>query len=192
MSKIQFSKKSLILMLVFVCGFIAFGQRSLNTDYVDYYQNAIDSDEMYVDEYAAAFVDGKVGFVNKDNEFVVNPIYASAQNAPGKHFFVCKDFDGEKCAYMNKKTKQLLTDFKYIGCGNGDISEGFSDGMAKFVIVGEDGEWKTGYLNEKGEEVIPARYYFGLPFKNGVAKVLMRNEFPLNYIEIDKKGSPVK
>ncbi len=160
-----------------------------NQDSISFYQNAVNAGDEYVDEFALASKNGKFGFVNKENKFVVKPEYEAAQNAPGDYFFVCKDKNGHKCAYMNKKTKKLLTEFKYLGCGNGDISEGFYDGMAKVVIVDENGDWKTGYIDEKGEEVIPARYYYGSPFKNGIAEVQLHKDKPTELVKIDKKGN---
>lgn len=153
----------------------------------NYYNEAYKSMDIYVDDYAPACVNGKCGFVDKHNKFVVPPKYPSVQNARGTHFFVCKDYDGNKCAYMNKKTKKILTRFKYVGCGNGDISEGFFDDMAK-VVIDKKGKWYTGYINESGKEVIKAKYLFGGSFSESLAQVQFPNG---KYGYINKKGDIV-
>lgn len=58
-------------------------------------------------------------------------------------------------------------------------TSGFSEGLAAFC---KDGKW--GFLDTKGEEVIPAKYDQATPFSDGRAFVL-KNE---KILIIDKKA----
>ncbi|MDO9559623.1 MAG: WG repeat-containing protein [Syntrophales bacterium] len=180
------------IKIFFIIAAFALGSTAFANDNIHFYQNAIDSQDQYVDDFAVAQKDGKYGFVNKNDEFVVKPKYNYAQNTKGDYFFVCKDEKGEKCTYMHKKTHKFLTIFKYIGGGNSDISEGFSEGRAKVVVTDKNGKWKTGYINESGKEVITPQYVWGSAFRNGVAEVRLTEEFPRKTIKIDKAGKVVK
>lgn len=186
--------KIFFLMLIFLSiGFVIYAKNTpeKSFDNYNYYQKALEDQDQYVDNFALASKDGKFGFVNKQNDFIVSPKYEAAQNTLGDYFFVCKDKEGHKCAYMDKKTKKLLTGFKYIGCGNGDISEGFSEGMAKFVVVDENGEWKTGYIDKTGKEVIPAQYLYGGSFNEELANVELIKNGKKKVGYIDKTGQIV-
>ena len=154
----------------------------------DYYNQAKKNQDEYVDEFASAYKNGKWGFVNSKNEFVVPAIYTYTQNAPGNYFFACKDEMGEKCAYVSKKDFRRLTDFLYLGGGNAGVSEDFSEGLAKVIVVDKKGKWKTGYINKNWVEVITPKFDYGTAFKDGVAEVSMDGKKFL----IDKKGNYIK
>ncbi|MDD3149501.1 MAG: WG repeat-containing protein [Candidatus Gastranaerophilales bacterium] len=156
-----------------------------------YYQEALIAEDIYVDKYAPACKNNKCGFVNKKNEFVIKPEYEAVQNIEGNYFFVCKDEEGQKCAYMNKKTKKLLTEFKYLGCGNGDTSEGFSQGLAKVIVVQKNEELKTGYIDKTGREVIPPQYLYGGEFSEGLANIQVYKKGEIKTGYINKKGEEV-
>lgn len=70
-----------------------------------------------------------------------------------------------------KDTMELVTVTKYT------TSRGaFSDGL---MAVGFEGRWDVddslGYMDTAGNEVIPLKYYWASPFKNGLAVVMQRD-----------------
>lgn len=135
---------------------------------------------------APACLNGQWGMVDLDGKTVVDFIYATAQNAeertgaqvvqePGGWKYAIADIDGN-----------LLTPYQYWS-----TAKAFSNGMlAVFISQDEDGNslgW--GYVNEKGEEVIPCRYYsggvgdFG---EDGLA--IVYSGPPYGYNVVDKEG----
>lgn len=79
----------------------------------------------------------------------------------------------KKC---NKQTNETICEWNYI--------DEFHEGLA--VVV--DKNYKNGYINKKGELVIPCIWDFALPFKEGFAVV---SDDEQRYGYINKKGENV-
>ena len=87
---------------------------------------------------------GKWGFKNNDDEVVVAPQW----------WLICHRFDDGRCAVVNNdkkigfvdETGQLVIPCKYVSHSY------FSEGLCK---VEEDEIYKIGYINTKGETIIP-------------------------------------
>ena len=69
---------------------------------------------------------------------------------------------------INRQGKTLLSPMIF---DNG--ADPFSEGLARYVENG-----KYGFFDECGQVVIPAKYDFALPFKNGKARAGYDCEFP--------------
>lgn len=88
--------------------------------------------------------------------------------------------EGQGIMIVNKKFEEVKKLPKKVS-----RTSGFSEGLAAFC---KDGKW--GFLDTKGEEVIPAKYDQATPFSDGRAFVLMlKNE---KILIIDKKGETIK
>lgn len=137
---------------------------------------------------------------HKSSPTPVKNKYLLQTQADKNYTFVCKDKDGLKCAYMESKSKKIITPFKYVGNGDAYTSTGFSEGYAKACIsikqvryhdeVGDPQVMstnKTGYINKDGKVVIPFKYWFGSDFKEGKANVCVDSDCH-ELDTIDKQG----
>ena len=89
-----------------------------------------------------------------------------------------------------KKYKTLQG--KFINNDSYDEANGFSDGMALVGKRDEFGEMKYGYINTKGEQVIPCKYSEKpSKFKNGFAMVKPKDKSDMQFGFINKKGELV-
>jgi hypothetical protein len=123
--------------------------------------------------------DGKYGYINKKGETVIPFIYDYANPFEGDATSVVK---GDNYSIINKEGK-VMKDFK-----SGQLRD-FSDGLAIY----ENDEGKYGYVDEKGNLVIPCVYYavewnFGY-FKEGYAGVYKQDMGKFGVI--DKSGKTV-
>jgi len=109
----------------------------------------------------------KYGFIDKNGDFIVEPIYEWAEPFKGNLAPVTK---GDKYGYINKKG-DLILPYKYV------FADAFSDGLA---AVYNGSTW--GYIDETGHYVIPSKFgsYEGHdgeeianPFINGSAAVYL-------------------
>lgn len=153
-----------------------------------------------------AFVkrDGKVGFINRKGEEVIQPVYDDAGMFLSGLVSVLKD---GKVGVLNKKGEVIIP-FEYENIG------GFFDGLAcynqngKFGIMDSTGkkvteatfeglgdvsegmlafikDKKIGFINTKGEIVIQPQFDFANPFYEGLAMVALENKVGF----IDKQGN---
>lgn len=83
---------------------------------------------------------------------------------------------------------KMILDYSYV-----EIQDFSDNGLA--VVVKEDGigddgyvEYKAGYINQKGEEVIPCQFSYAFAFSNGYAQVADENDYR-GYI--NEKGKQV-
>jgi len=157
------------------------------------------------DSIAKVTVNGKVGYVNNDYNYIIEPIFDTGSEFQEGTATVSVD---NKYAFINSKN-QLITDFEY------DDAFPFSDSLAliklndkfgfinfekKVIIevkynealsfsedlaaVKIDSLW--GYINKKNQVVIPFKYYKANQFKNGIAKVYLNQ---MTSCDIDKQGN---
>lgn len=147
------------------------------------------------------------GYINKDGEVVISPNYIDAGNFSEGLAFVNRGYyranvthnvtypDG---TFVRKRIETYVeNDLGYIDKQGNlviDLPEeiviagDFNEGMAPFAIKkGDDYLW--GFINKKGEQVIPAEYTKVYPFSEGYARVDLgdgRCKF------IDKDGNSLK
>lgn len=158
----------------------------------------------YTNGLARVIINGKVGYVNEEEEFVIPCIYDLADDFTDELAKVVKD---GRLGYINTVGEEViplvyrwgsnfseelavvidsLHNWKYIDvngkepfvCNYTELGC-FSDGLA---VVKDNG--KYGFINKKGEEVIPCIYEYAFKFSDGLSKVL----FDGNWIFIDKSG----
>ena len=98
----------------------------------------------------------KYGYINKFGEFVIEPRHVSFVNMP-EIGFVVKDMDD---------------------CSKALYRHSFRNSRAMFC---DTTTWKYGYINRKGETIIPPNYYYSNPFSNGRAVVRELNAEPVFY-----------
>lgn len=150
---------------------------------------------------AAVEKDGKWGFINKKGEVVVPIMYRDVSPFKNGFAYVTKNYPWENGWGFINKQGQGITPFKYNVYYYGEEPDltrhYFSEGMA---VVEKNG--KYGYVNTKGEEVIPCIYDEADVFAQGVAVVLISydsyyvEEYEEQYFEhyryyygyIDKNG----
>lgn len=134
-----------------------------------------DEAEEFIDGYACVVYNGYYGFINKENEFVIPPIYNYAENLGG-HFEVHDDngkniIDIYGLPHLTPKIQDGL-------CGYVDYEDNlvipllyeeaseFSEGLA---AVKQDGKW--GYINGEGKIIIPFQFARAETFSEGFAVV---------------------
>ena len=158
----------------------------------------------YTNGLARVIINGKIGYINEQEEFVIPCKYDIANDFTDELAVVVKD---GRFGYINTEGEEVIpleyrwgSDFseelaividslhkwKYIDvngrepfvCSYTELGC-FSEGLA----VVKDNE-KYGFINKKGEEVIPCIYEYAFKFSDGLSKVL----FDGNWIFIDKSG----
>ena len=134
--------------------------------------------------------DGKWGFINRDGEFVINPIYNSPPNGGmpyefsemGKVLHQGYSFsEGLAAIYTGKEWEYINANQQVVIKGlNIQSARRFTEGLAAVMI---NGKW--GYIDQRGIIVIEPRYLFPVDFHEGY--VLLVDE---NYqrVCLDKKG----
>lgn len=129
---------------------------------------------------------GKYGFRDPAGKEIVSPKYHRVKDFSDRIAAVCIMEDGtEKWGYMNESGKEI-TAFIY-----GDALP-FSEGLAAARPLGKTWDAFYGFIDKKGQLVIPHLYpfifdmnmYDGWRFKNGKAKVYKDGRF----FYIDKTG----
>lgn len=116
--------------------------------------------------------DGKVGYINKMGEIIIEPIFTSGLDFYSNTAVVQQD---SLWGIIDKSGKLLVEPFYMELCG-------FSEGLA---AVKQDSLW--GFINDSGNFVIPAKYSDAWPFSDGLALVELENKWGF----IDKTGETV-
>lgn len=158
---------------------------------------------------------GRYGYINPKGEYVINPQFDDATffregiarvRKGGLYGYILKDGSYlclpayEKATIFNEgvawtvKEKGMPvaigTDGKELFTAKGVRSVSlYSEGLAKFDVRTEDKDILCGYLDKKGNVVIPPAYWDARPFSNGLASV-GREAFGYDGY-INKKGEEV-
>lgn len=134
--------------------------------------------------YAYDFYDGlalimdnnaQYGFIDKAGNTVIETKYYSA-NKFSEGLAKLKLELGKPSAYIDK-TGKLITDFIY------EASSDFSEGLACVSLDGRT----YGFINTKGEVVIPFKYNYAYPFRDGVSQVKLNGKWGM----INRQGQLV-
>ena len=146
----------------------------------------------FSDGLLAVLINKKVGYINDNGDLIIEPIYErstldySYENMEG-------DGDGDGEGYSENNMTSLYSDCSFIDVNKNSIEESiwksnydFSEGLA-VVQIGD----KFGYINKKGQIVIPIIYKTASAFINGLASVTIEeNGVSTNKI-INNKGETV-
>lgn len=122
--------------------------------------------------YACVEKNGKYGFINRDGEWVINPIFAMGRSFVNGLAPVL-DPKTNKWGFINKKGDWAVKP-------QFSKAQEFSEGLA---AVWKDFKW--GYINVYGDYVIAPRFRVADSFSNGYAYVGKDNSFYF----IDKQGN---
>ena len=163
------------------------------------YEGAYD----FSDGLAHVRKDSKSGFIDQTGQEVIPCIYGSARDFSDGLAWVSKD---GKSGFIDKTGQEVLfplqRDYNYVG----DFSEGLAvvsiknpDGSTTISLSTESGiifnnilgEYKYGYMDKTGKEVIPCEYYAATDFSNGLAKVWTDLWRSSSRAIIDKSGKEV-
>lgn len=143
-----------------------------------------DGAKKFSEGLAGVIVDGKVGYIDKNNNLVIPNEYELMRYSK---LSVINNFTGSfvdglvpvmknnKVGYIDKDNK-LVVPFIY------DIGSDFSDGLA-LVYTEKDG---YGYIDKNGAVVIKLEYDFAHNFSDGLASVRKEKDGYFGYI--DKNG----
>ena len=128
--------------------------------------------------------DGKYGYIDKKGNIIIPCIYEWAHQFSEGYAFVSKNKDSENWLCIDKNGKEVFS------CNYNCISSCFHEG---FACVEKDG--KCGYIDTKGNEVIPCIYDSYNDFSEGLVVVgkhvkgRYRNFWGMEYGVVDKKGN---
>ena len=134
----------------------------------------------YSEGLAPVLKNGKVGFIDRYGNLVIDCIYDNGNFPFGDELYKFSEGiaivkkDGKYIA-INKKGEIIIDLSMYNGV------EGFSDGLA---LVQKDVVGNWGYIDTKGNLVIAPRYGYAQSFKNGSAVVMVDN----HKIKVYKNG----
>ena len=124
----------------------------------------------------------KCGYQNDEGKILIEPRFARTYIFSEGLAGACPRIE-QLCGYIDKKG-QLVIKAVYQLVGN------FSEGLGVVTIGAADASDydKNGYIDKNGKFIIKPQYTDSEPFKNGIAKVKLRN---INYC-INKKNEEVK
>lgn len=162
-----------------------YGILDVTGDYIinhfDYINSLTFNDELFIVEK-----NNKKGGINNDGIFIIPLIYDYIDIFRSEDELIIAKLN-EKYGALNYYGETIIP-FIYNNLN------GFSDGLARFETVNENGIQKIGYINKENEIIIPAIYDDGYDFHDGVAYVKVyldtSNSRFEKYVEIliDKKG----
>lgn len=129
------------------------------------------------------------GFIDPTGKEVISGPFRNAGDFKNGYAYVeIRDEEtGERyCAYIDKTGKEIISDKKYL---LSDVGLTFSEGLS--VVSTHD--FKYGYIDESGQEVIPCIYDAAYDFHNGLAVAHIRESEnrEADYLYIDKTGKEV-
>lgn len=130
----------------------------------------------FSDGLALVEANGKYGYINAKNEFVIPAVYEDAEA------FSC----GVACVYKSEKEMVIDTKGELIFALGSDadfLEEEYADNLIP-VIKKVNATYKCGFVDTKGNEVIPFDYDLAEGFVDGKAMVLQKKKV---YV-IDTKG----
>lgn len=128
---------------------------------------------------AVVEVRGKSGVINESNNFIVEPKY---ETITGFSEGLAQVLDNGVFKVIDEKGKVLTPKgYSYIGS--------YNEGRAIFYDINSEGKLLYGYLDTRGQEVIPLKYESASDFKEGKAVVKIRDN---QYAMIDLNGNILK
>ena len=114
------------------------------------------------------------GYIDKEGELAIPMIYEAAKPFREEAAYVVKD---GLAGYIDKEGNNLI-DFQLTPETNQYVDTSFYNGLA----VSQDNTGKYGYIDKKGDFVIPAKYKEANPFIGEAAFVLIENQnYPNGY-----------
>lgn len=139
----------------------------------------------FSDGMAAVQIKGKWGYIDRKGEMAISPQYAKA--TAFRRGLACvaveeiKNNVGRWTSYIIDKQGARLRQVPTIW-GT------FSEGLAPFERwIAQKRTCLFGYIDTRGETVIPPRFDNALPFQNGIARVILHG----NDAYIDKQGRTI-
>lgn len=124
----------------------------------------------FSDDLSVVTVGDKQGYINKKGEIVIKPVFYNASSFENGIARIMENILSQGC-FIDKQGKVILTDRNFL------VSK-YSEGL---INCSENGDW--GYINLKGNFIIPATYKFAHEFSEGKAAVSPKK---------DAKGKPNK
>ncbi len=130
----------------------------------------------------------KWGYMDATGRLVVDYIYDEAADFSEGLAFVYND---TFCGFIDKTGTRVIDASRYAADG---AIYSFHNGLA-YVMKGDDNGAKYGYIDRKGNEVVPCIYDEAHDFAQGLAAVAVYKEddnddmFPYEYSFIDSKGN---
>ncbi len=110
---------------------------------------------------AVVLENDKFGVINTKGEYIVEPIYDNIGEFKERRAV----FNLNNNVGVIDDKGNIITKRSYNFIGE------FSDGLALVAMGYKNGDYRYGYINLKGEEVIPIKFIMGYDFKDGVALV---------------------
>lgn len=128
---------------------------------------------------AVVMIDDKAGIIDRTGKFIVSPAY----NYIGEYSdALAIAYDGDGSVVLDEDGNVLSEKYAFIGS--------YINNRAVYNIDLGNGQWVSGYLDEKGKPVIKADYYEqAMDFEGDRAVVKLASG---NYALIDPSGNVVK
>ena len=140
---------------------------------------------------AIAGKNGKSGFIDTDGTWIISPLYSTSMRVyyedgmggpdgdEDMYFYEDEDLENPECNnQINSRNKQNF-EYNYSRYGQGT----FSDNLAPVTI-----DTLSGYVNLKGEIVIPIIYSYAEPFFKGITNVTLYQNGEYVQQVIDQNG----
>ena len=130
-------------------------------------------------DVAVVLENNKFGVINTNGEYLVKPVYDSiGEFKEGRAIF---NLNGNVGVIDDKGN--VITEKKYDFIGE------FNDELALIAKSYKNGDYRYGYINLKGEEVISPKFIMAYPFKDRIA--LVKLDYT-NYALINENGEILK
>lgn len=123
---------------------------------------------------------GMMGAIDKSGKFIIPPTFFGLHDCT-EGLIGAIDNQNKKWGFIDKTGKTVIP-FKYDDPTSAPGVLPFSDGLALAIL-----NKKVGYIDKTGKTVIAHQYQDGGDFKNGVARVLRKDD----WIYINKTGEIV-
>jgi len=121
------------------------------------------------------------GFINRQGEFIIGPEYDFGWDFSEGHAVVWKiseDRTQKIWSVIDTTGRKVLDNLLYRNVG----------AMHNGRIAVQDEEMKWGFINSKGEEIIPPQYTGINLFQNGLARMEVGSAFKSTFVYINDKG----
>lgn len=137
----------------------------------------------FSDGLAPVVKNGKMGFIDTTGKVVIDFRYDANDLGVGFRDGMARVFIDRTPLYIDRSGNVIVKPGRYV------FAEHFTDGMAR---VGKgsfkDNTLRYGYINARGEEVIPCQYLYAQEFSEGFASVAKEKD---TFAYIDKTGKPL-